>query len=213
MVATVWNKFVNVAKPFKAGAATVPCRVPAPLARAAVTTVLLSELIRLPNASSILTTGCCAKATPAVAALEGWVCTPNREAAAALTAMPVEVAPVRVPLANCIVMFVATLCERFVKVTTPPLAVRLVLPCNAPLPAPRLALTTVELSLLRKLPYASSIRSVGCCAKTTPAVAVLEGCVTMVSLLAAPGPTTTVDEVAPIKLLLLKLMFIVSTIV
>ena len=60
-----------------------------------------------------------------------------------LTAILVEVAPPRIPLANCIVMLVATLCERFVKVTTPPIAVRLVLPCNAPLPAPRLALTTV----------------------------------------------------------------------
>src|SRR5438552_18824609 len=105
------------------------------------------------------------------------------------------------------VMLVATMCERLVNVRMPPLAVRLVVPCNVPLPPLRLAVTTVELSLLRRLPYWSSIRTCGCWAKTTPAVAVLEGWVRIVSLLAAAALTTTLEEVAPGKLPLLKLRF------
>ena len=73
LVATVWERLVKLAKPLRAVAVTVPCKVPAPLARVAVTTVLLSELIKLPKASSIRTTGCWAKTTPAVALAEGCV--------------------------------------------------------------------------------------------------------------------------------------------
>src|SRR6266478_5256312 len=109
LVATVWYRFVNVARPFKAEAVAVPCKVPAPLARAAVTIVLLSELIRLPNASSILATGCCAKATPAVALDEGCVWIVSRLAAAGLTAIVPEIALVRLPLVKAIVILVATL--------------------------------------------------------------------------------------------------------
>jgi hypothetical protein len=43
-----------------------------------------------------------------------------------------------------------------------------------------------------------------------PAVTVLDGCATIVSLLAAAGLTTTFEEVALAKLPLVKLMFIVS---
>ena len=107
-------------------------------------------------------------------------------------------------------ILVATLCDKFVNATRPLAAAKLVVPCNVPLPAARAAVTTVLLSPLRKLPYESSIRRVGCCAKTMPAVAVLEGCVTIVSLLAAAGLTTTFEEVALPKLPLVKLMFIVS---
>src|SRR5437667_378854 len=106
-------------------------------------------------------------------------------------------------------MLVATLCERLVKVTTPLTAVRFVVPCKAPLPPRRLAATTVVLSLLRRFPNWSSIRITGCGAKAAPAVAVLAGCVRMVSLLAAAGLTTTLEEVAPAKLPLLKLKFVV----
>ena len=73
LVATVWERLVKLAKPLRAVAVTVPCKAPAPLARVAVTTVLLSELIKLPRVSSTRTAGCWAKITPAVAALEGWV--------------------------------------------------------------------------------------------------------------------------------------------
>ena len=90
--------------------------------------------------------------------------------------MPLEVALVN-PLANWIVMLVATLCERLVNVTTPPTAVTVVEPWSTPEPAARVAVTTVLLSLARRLPNWSSIRTCGCCAKATPASAVLEGCV------------------------------------
>ena len=96
------------------------------------------------------------------------------------------------------------------KLATPPLAVAVNVPCNVPVPAARAAVTTVPLSPLRRLPYWSSIRITGCCAKTTPAVAVLDGWVRMVSLLAAAALTTTLAEVAPVKLPLLKPTVIVS---
>ena len=50
------------------------------------------------------------------------------------------------------VMLVATLCERLAKLATPLTAVTVSVPCNVPLPALRLAVTTVLLSLLIKLP-------------------------------------------------------------
>ena len=88
--------------------------------------------------------------------------------------------------------------------------VREVVPWRVPVPALRLAVTSVVLSVLRKLPYWSSIRTNGCCAKTIPAVAVLEGCVAIVNRLAAAGLTTTFEQVAPDKPLALKPTFIVS---
>jgi len=86
----------------------------------------------------------------------------------------------------------------------PPLAVTFVVPCRVALPRLRTALTTVLLSLLRKFPNASSIRTCGEGVKTTPAVAVLEGCVEIVSRLAAAGLTVTLEEVALAKLPLLN---------
>src|SRR6266436_6489979 len=94
-------------------------------------------------------------------------------------------------------MLVATLWDKLVKVTRPLTAVRLLAPCNVPAPAARRALTTVEPSLARKLPYWSSMRMTGCCAKTTPAMAVEEGWVRRVSLLAGAGLTAILAEVTP----------------
>ena len=99
----------------------------------------------------------------------------NLLAVPALTATLPEVASVKVPLLNLIVIVWAMSYDRSVKVTTPLTAVRLVVPCKAPLPAARLAVTTVVLSLVNKLPDGSSMRITGCWAKTTPAVAVAEG--------------------------------------
>src|SRR5258706_14861350 len=92
-------------------------------------------------------------------------------------------------------MFVATLYARSPNVTMPPEAVTLVVPCNVPLPALRVARTMVLLSLLRKLPNWSSIRRAGCCANATPATAVLEGWESMTSRLAPAGRTLIEDEV------------------
>jgi len=55
-------------------------------------------------------------------------------AAAGLTAMLMEVAPLRPELAKASVILVATVCERLVKATIPPPAVRFVAPCKFPLP-------------------------------------------------------------------------------
>ena len=77
------------------------------------------------------------------------------------------------------------------KEATPPLAVAVVVPCSVAVPAPRVAVTTVLLSPLRKLPNWSSILTTGWFAKATPAVAVADGCVWIVSFVAAPALTVT----------------------
>src|SRR5262249_46333831 len=115
----------------------------------------------LPKGSRDLTTGCVVNTEPAVA-LPGWVVKTKWSASPALTAIWAEKALVRLPLLNRMVMLVGTLWERLVKVTTPLIAVRLVVPCKVPLPALRLAVTVVALSLLRRLPNRSSIRITGC---------------------------------------------------
>ena len=96
------------------------------------------------------------------------------------------------------------------KLATPPLLGALVVPCRARLPLPRVAVTTVLLSLFRRLPNWSSTRICGCGAKFVPAVAVTGGAVKMVSLLAAAGPTATLVEVVPPNIPLLKRMVMVS---
>src|SRR6058998_3420540 len=125
------------------------------------------------------TTGCWPKTTPATAVAEGWVWIVNWLAGPALTTTWPEVTAGRLGLVKLIVIVVATLCERLVKLATPPAEVRLVVPCNEPLPALRLALTATFV-LLHRLPNWSSIRMAGCWPKTTPAVAVGEGCVWIV---------------------------------
>src|SRR5438034_987996 len=109
VVVRLWDRFANVTTPLTAVAVKVPCKVPLPALRATVTTVLLSPERRLPNASSMRTTGCCAKAAPAVAVLEGWVKIVSLLAAAGLTVTLVEVAPVRLPAAKSMVMVSALL--------------------------------------------------------------------------------------------------------
>jgi hypothetical protein len=104
LVATLWERLANVAKPFVAVAVKVPCSVPLPALRAAVTTVLLSPLRRLPNASSTRRAGCCANAAPAVAVVEGCVWIVSRLAAAGFTVTPLEVATFKPPLVKSIVI-------------------------------------------------------------------------------------------------------------
>src|SRR5215472_3107545 len=77
LVATLCERLSKLAMPLAAVAVSVPCKVPLPAPRAALTTVLsvtpLALLRRLPNWSRTCRTGCWAKATPAVAVAEGWV--------------------------------------------------------------------------------------------------------------------------------------------
>ena len=107
-------------------------------------------------------------------------------------------------------MSVARMWYKLVNVTTPPTAMMLVVPCKAPLPAVRVAVTTVLLSLERKLPNWSSIRITGWGAKTKPAVALGEGCVRIVSRFAAAGPTVILLEFVPVRPALVKAIVIVS---
>src|SRR2546428_13159319 len=134
----------------------------------------------------------------------------SRLAGAGLTAIELDVLPARLPLLKAIVIFVATLCERLVKVTKPLTDATLVAPWSVPLPALRVAVTTVPLSPLRRLPYWSSIRSTGCWAKGSPTAAVAEGWLKIVSRLAAAGLTSMLDEAAPLSPALAKFRVIVS---
>src|SRR5436190_7089777 len=108
-------------------------------------------------------------------------------AAAGLTAIVLELLPLKPEALKASVMLVATLWERLVKVTRPLTAVRLVVPCKVPLPALRVAVTTVVLLFVSRLPAASSTRITGCWAKVTPAVAVDEGCVWITRRAAGPN--------------------------
>src|ERR1051326_745655 len=92
-----------------------------------------------------------------------------------------------VPLLKTIVMLVSMLCDRLLNVTTPPTAVRLLVPCNVPEPALRAAVTTVLLSPERRFPNWSSIRTTGCGTNATPAIAADGGWVPMVNCAAAAG--------------------------
>src|SRR6266700_2036194 len=163
---------LNVARPVASVArVVVPLRLPLPLLRLILAAT--PETL-LPKLSCVRTVTAGLMAAPAMVLLGN--CTKLRLAAAAgLTVMLLERALLRVLLVKAMVILVATLCARLVKVTTPLAAVRLVVPCNVPLPAARAAVTTVLLSLLRKLPKASSIRMTGCWTKGRPAVPVAEG--------------------------------------
>ena len=78
--ATLCDRLENVTVPLLAVAERIPCSVPVPDKRAAVTTVLLSVVIRFPPASSTLRIGCWENATPAVADDEGSVVMRSRTA-------------------------------------------------------------------------------------------------------------------------------------
>ena len=76
---------------------------------------------------------------------------------------------------------------------TPLLAVTLVVPCNEAVPRLRVAVITVLLSVVIRLPTASTIRITGAGENAAPAVTVLGGCVCMAKL--AAGPVFTVKAV------------------
>ena len=92
-----------------------------------------------------------------------------------LTTTLLEVAPVKPVALKSIVMVSTVLCARLVKVAKPLAAVTLTVPSKLPVPALRAAVTTVVLSVLRKLPNASSTRMTGCWANGAVTVAVADG--------------------------------------
>src|SRR5258706_6002176 len=95
LVATLCDRLVKLTRPLAAVAVGVPCNMPLPPFRLAATAVLLSLEIRFPKESSIRNTGCCAKAAPAVAVVEGWGWIGSRFAAAELTATELELMAVQ----------------------------------------------------------------------------------------------------------------------
>jgi hypothetical protein len=105
-------------------------------------------------------------------------------------------------------MLVATLCERLAKVATPPATVAVNVPCNVPLPAARAAVMTVVLSLLRRLPNWSSIRTAGC--SSILRLLPWSKAASDRKPVAAAALTTTLEEITGAKLPLLKFKFIVS---
>ena len=96
---------------------------------------------------------------------------------------------------NWMVIAFATLWLRFVKVATPLTAVTLVVPWSVPAPPSRVAVTTVVLSAVNTLPFASRTNTTGCWAKATPAVGADDGCCAMTSTDAAPAPTAKLLDV------------------
>src|SRR6266436_5864373 len=140
-------------------------------------------------------TGCVASGEP-VRMPFGWVANTNWLAAAELTMMLPEVALVSPDAVKLIVIVVATLWDRFAKFAIPLTVVAVRVPCNVPVPALRVAVMTRPLSVVTRLPAASSTRMTGCCANGTPAVAADEGCVWIVSLFAAPTVTGIGELVA-----------------
>src|SRR5205085_1347270 len=90
-------RLVNVATPPATLAVVVPWSGPVPLFSAALTTVLLSPVSRLPYWSSIETTGWVPNPCPAVAAGDGCVWITNLLAAAGLTRMVLEITWVKPP--------------------------------------------------------------------------------------------------------------------
>ncbi len=85
--ALLYDRPLNVATPLASVTVNgLPCRLAVPvMPRAAVTVCVLSLVMMLPKASSSVTTGWVAKATPAVAVVDGCVVTTNWLAAAGLT--------------------------------------------------------------------------------------------------------------------------------
>src|SRR6266566_10059843 len=168
-------RLVKVARPLTVVTLSVPSKLPVPALRVAVTVLPLSVFTRLPNWSSMRITGCWANGAVTVAVADGWVWMANRVAGAALTTTLPEVAVVKPGAVKLIVIVLATVWKRLVKVAMPLTAVAVVVPCKVPAPAFRAAVTTVVLSELLKLPNWSSTRITGCWAKVTPAAAVVDG--------------------------------------
>ena len=82
----------------------------------------------------------------------GWALKTRRSAAAGLMAIVAELVPLTPEALKLRVILVATLWDRLGKAIRPATAVKLVVPCKVPLPAPRAALTAVLLLLVQKLP-------------------------------------------------------------
>src|ERR1043166_9053968 len=186
--APVIDRFVKLATPLAfVVAVSVPPRVPPPVAIVAVT-FPPDWLTGLPLASRSCSTGCWANATPLCAALEGWVVMLSCVAAPAVMVMAVDAALANPVAEKLNVRSPATpVIDRFVKRATPlPFVVAVSVPPRLPPPV-AIAAVTVTPVWLTALPLASRSCTTGCCAKATPLWALLDGCVVMLSCVAAPA--------------------------
>lgn len=112
-------------------------------------------------------------------------------AAAGATVTFPEVIAGKLPLPKLRVMVSALLYDKLAKAATPFIAVTLVVPCRAAVPAFRVTVTTVLLSLVTRLPNESRSWTAGTGEKVTPAVAVAGGWVWITRL--AVGDELTVN--------------------
>src|SRR5229473_2718031 len=96
--------------------------------------------------------------------------------AAATTPTLFDVAPVKFPLVNRIVIDSAVLYCRPLNVATPLTAVAVVVPSSVPVPLKRVAVTTVVLSLATTAFAPLRTSTTGCVPNAAPAVGAAEGC-------------------------------------
>src|SRR5947199_3207387 len=92
-------------------------------------------------------------------------------AAAGLTVTLLDKVEDKVPLVKAMVMVSALLYERLENVATPLTTVTLVVPCREAVPPLRVAVMTVLLSVVTRLPKASRIWTTGAGEKAAPATA------------------------------------------
>src|SRR5436309_9349757 len=92
-----------------------------------------------------------------------------------LTTTLLEVTPVKPEALKSILMVAIVSCARLVNVARPLTVVTLVVPRSVPVPAFRVAVTVLPLSVVTRLPNWSSTRITGCWANGAVTVAVADG--------------------------------------
>ena len=184
----------NVARPpaFVLTVATPPS-APPPDAIAALTET--TPATELPEASCTCTVGCCANAAPLAAVAEGCWTMISCDAAPAVTVTDDEVAGVSAPLVNCSVRApTVPVIDSPAKVARPFASLFTVaVPPSAPPPVAIAAVT--DLIPGTALPSTSRTWTVGCCPKATPFAAVVDGCWTITTCVAAPGVPVAVKVI------------------
>ena len=182
----------NVATPLTVTAVSVPPSVTPPLARAAVT-VTPDVDTALPLTSSNRTAGCVPNTEPLATAGDGCVTIASWVAAPAAS-VTVPVVTVRVPSENCSVNAPAVPFRRnVVNVATPAVIVAVAPASDPPVPVAIVAVIVPE-AAVAVFPLASSTRTTGWVARSTPFVAEADGAVVNATALGTPGVSATILE-------------------
>src|SRR5439155_545384 len=145
--------------------------------------------------------GCVANAEPLCAVVDGWVAIASLLAAPAVMVIAFEVAEVNDGDEERVVGLSPIVPVMFnpLKVYTPLDAVTVKVVAKVPPPEAMAAVTVVVLSVITTLPDASCIWITGCVANAEPLCAVVDGCVAIASLLAAPAVMVIAFEVADVN--------------